>query len=73
MFDGQDPIVGFWVSLTVTEKLHWAVWPDPSVAVQVTGVVPLTKVEPEAGLQATVTPGQLSVALGVAKLTTALH
>ena len=39
--------------------------PDVSVAVQVTVVVPFGKQEPEGGLQTTVTPGQLSVAIGV--------
>src|SRR5215510_6330263 len=43
---------------------------EASVAVQVTIVVPVGKVDPEGGLQATVTPGQLSVAAGVGKVTT---
>lgn len=49
---------------TVTVKLHEAVLPDVSVAVQVTVVVPSAKSEPDGGLQAEVTPGQLSVAVG---------
>jgi hypothetical protein len=60
------------VSLTVTVKVHALVLPLPSVPVQVTGVVPLAKVEPLAGLQATVAPGQLSVTLA-ANVTAALH
>ena len=48
MFSGQE-IVGAWVSLTVTVKLHI----DPDVVVQVTVVVPLSKNEPEAGKQLT--------------------
>jgi hypothetical protein len=57
-------MVGFSVSLTVTVKEQLAVLPDVSVAVHVTVVVPFEKVEPEGGLQTTVTPGQLSVAVG---------
>src|SRR2546426_4565976 len=64
---------GFSVSLTVTVKLHQAVLPLASVAVQVTVVLPLAKVEPLAGLQLTVWPGQLSAPAGVVKVTTALH
>ena len=56
-------MVGFSVSLTVTVKLQVAVFPEASVAVQVTVVVPLGNSEPEGGLQATVAPGQLSVAV----------
>src|SRR5215510_2940883 len=43
---------------------------EASVAVQVTIVVPVGKVDPDGGLQATVTPGQLSVAAGVGNVTT---
>jgi hypothetical protein len=50
-------------TLTVNEQV--AVLPDISVAVQVTVVVPNGKVDPEAGEQATVTIGQLSVAVTV--------
>jgi hypothetical protein len=46
-------------------KVQEPVLPEASVAVQVTVVVPLLKVEPEDGLQATVAPGQLSLAVGV--------
>ena len=62
---GQAPMTGFSVSLSVTVKLQLAMLTDVSVAVQVTVVVPLANVEPDAGLHATVTPGQLSVAVGV--------
>jgi hypothetical protein len=58
-------IVGFSVSLTVTVKLQAPVLPEVSVAVQVIVVVPLLKVEPDGGLQATVAPEQLSFAVGV--------
>jgi hypothetical protein len=64
-FAGQV-IVGGCVSLTVTVKLQEPVLFELSVAVQVTVVVPLGKVEPERGLQTGVpTPGQLSVAVAL--------
>src|SRR4029434_4771408 len=50
---------------TVTVKLQVAVLLDASVAVQVTVVVPTGKQDPDGGLQTTVTPGQLSVAVVV--------
>ena len=56
-------ITGFSVSFTTTLNVHVAVLPAASVAVAVTAVVPNRNVEPEAGLETTVTPGQLSVAL----------
>jgi len=49
---------------TVTVKLQLAVLADISVAMQVTVVVPRGKVEPEGGLHAVDTPGQLSAAVG---------
>ena len=64
MFAGQV-IEGGCVSLTVTVNEQEAVLPELSVAVQVTVLVPSGKVEPEAGTQLTVAPGQLSVAAGV--------
>ena len=70
-FEGQV-IVGGCVSLTVTVKLHCAVLPEASVAVEVTVVVPTGNTEPEAGDDTTVTPGQLSEAVTV-KFTTAPH
>jgi len=57
-------IEGAWVSLIVTVKLHEEVFPTPSVAVQVTVVMPLVNVVPAAGRQATVALPQLSVAVG---------
>ena len=54
-FAGQV-IVGGCVSLTVTVKVQELVLFELSVAVQVTVVVPLRKVEPEAGAQTTVAP-----------------
>lgn len=59
-------MVGFWLSLTVTVKEQVAVLLEASVAVQVTVVTPLWKVDPEAGKQVAVAPGQLSVGVGVA-------
>jgi hypothetical protein len=60
------------VSLTVTVKEQLAESPAESVTVQLTVVVPLGKVEPDAGVQTTVGLGQLSFVVGV-KLTTAEH
>jgi len=71
MLAGQV-IVGGSGSLTVTVKLQLVVFPELSVAVQCTVVIPLAKVLPFVGLQLTLTPGQLSLAV-VAKFTTWLH
>jgi hypothetical protein len=57
-------IVGFSLSLTVTVNWQLAVLFDASCAVHVTVVVPFGKAEPDAGLQLTVAPGQLSLAVG---------
>jgi hypothetical protein len=66
MLAGQA-IVGASVSVTVSENVQELELPLGSVAVQVTLVVPFTKVEPLAGEQVTVAvPGQLSLADGVA-------
>src|SRR6266496_3496823 len=54
------------VVLTVTVKVQSFVFPAVSVAWHCTIVVPSGKVEPEGGLHTTDTPGQLSVAFGVA-------
>jgi hypothetical protein len=48
-----------------------AVLPEASVAVHVTVVTPRGKHEPDGGVQATVTPGQLSDAEGDANVTVA--
>ena len=53
------------VHCTATLKAQVAVLPEASVAVQVTVVVPVGKLEPEAGLHDVVTPGQLSEAVGL--------
>jgi hypothetical protein len=58
-------IDGAVTSATVTVKVHVAALPPPSVAVQVTVVVPTGKVEPDAGTHATVAVPQSSVAVGV--------
>ena len=57
-------------SNTVTVKPQDAVFPDPSVAVQVTELTPRGRHEPDGGTHATPTPGQLSEAV-VAKVATA--
>src|SRR5580765_6818366 len=65
---------GFSVSVTTTSKVLVWVLPCASVTVQTTAVVPTGKTEPEAGTQVTgPTPGQLSVAVGGLKVTTAPH
>ena len=50
--------------IIVTVKEHIVVLPEASVAVQVTGVVPIGKKDPDAGEQTDVTPGQLSETTG---------
>jgi hypothetical protein len=55
---------------TLTVKLQLAVFPEVSVAVQVTVVVPTAKHDPDIGLHTLVTPGQLSLAVGCAYVTT---
>jgi hypothetical protein len=60
------------VPFTVTVKVQVAVLPAASVAVEVTVVVPTTKLLPEAGVLVTTTPGQLSVAV-TEKFTVAVH
>lgn len=71
MFAGQVS-VGFCISLTVTGKLQEPVLPAASVAMQVTVVMPFGNAEPELGEQVTLpTPEQLSLAVGVVKVTTA--
>jgi hypothetical protein len=52
------------LELTVTENVHWVALPERSVAVQFTGVVPSGNAVPEAGVQTTVAPEQLSAATG---------
>src|SRR5260221_12403005 len=71
MFPGQET-TGLSVSLTTMLKLHPAVLPVASVAVQVTVFVTMAKLGPLGGTQTSATPGQLSVAVA-AKFTTALH
>ena len=61
------------MSATVTSKLQALLLPCASLAVQVTVVVPTAKAVPLAGLQLAVVPGQLSIGVGVAKVTTELH
>jgi len=74
MFVGQFVSVGACVSFTVTVKLHDAGFPIASLTLQVTVVTPLANALPDAGLHVGVpTPGQLSVAVGFVKVTTAVH
>lgn len=62
-------MVGMVIKPTVTVKLHVAVLPDASVAVQVTGVMPTRKHEPDLGLHSGNTASHWRLALA-AKLTT---
>ena len=72
MLEGQAS-VGACESLTVTVKVQGEdVLPAPSVAAQLTVVVPFANDEPDAGLQTIVVPGQLSLAVGE-NVTTAEH
>ena len=64
MFEGQVTEGGC-VSLIVTVNVHDAVLVEASVAVHITVDVPFRNVEPDGGLQTTVTPAQLSVAVAV--------
>lgn len=59
-------------SNTVTVNAHVAGLPAPSVAVQVTVVVPSGNVDPLGGEQTTLTPGQLSDAVGAGNVTVLL-
>lgn len=55
-------------TITLTLKVHVLVFPNASVAIQVTVVVPGGKNEPDAGVQTAVTPGLI---VGSGKLTNA--
>lgn len=58
-------IVGASVSLTVTvNEQEDEEFPLASVAVHVTAVAPFANVEPDAGVQVDVAPGQLSFTVG---------
>src|SRR6266571_3042952 len=73
MLAGQAAMTGASLSLTVTLKVQALVLPLPSVAVQVTTVVPLAKAVPLAGKQRTDALVQLSLAVGVVNVATAVH
>jgi hypothetical protein len=65
MMSAGQVTLGFSVSLTVTVKTQLSVFPEASVAVEVTAVVPFGKLEPEGGVEVKATPGQLSLAVGL--------
>src|SRR3954451_21413899 len=73
MLLGHAVRMGLWLSITGMVKLHALVLPLPSVAVQVTVLVPLGKVEPLAGLQTTERAMQLSLAPGTGQVATAVQ
>src|SRR5262245_65954800 len=58
--------------LTVTVNEQLVLVPAVSVAVQVTVLVPTAKLEPDDGVQLTMTPAQLSLTTGAAKVTATL-
>ena len=59
-----SPSVSNALAVTVTVNKQTLVLPDVSVAVQFTVVTPSGKLAPESGAQLTVTPPQLSLAVG---------
>ena len=71
MLAGQV-IAGASLSFMATVKVQLLVFPAASVATQVTVLVPLVKVEPVGGVQATVAPAQLSLTV-VVKVTLLLE
>jgi hypothetical protein len=75
MFAGQEMNNGASASFTVIVNEQIAIFPAASVAVYVIFVTPIGKTDPFAGpaVCITVTPAQLSLAVGVIQLTTALH
>src|ERR1043166_6008058 len=68
MLAEQVIVGGVVLGFTMTLKVQLVVLPEPSVAVQVTVLVPFGKIDPLGGLQLVVTPEQLSLAVG-AKVT----
>jgi len=68
---GREVTTGAELSATVTVNEQLEVFPDASVAVYVTVVVPTLNVDPEAWLEDKITPGQLSDPVGSTQLTTA--
>jgi hypothetical protein len=66
-------MTGASLSLIVTVNEQSLVLPLVSVAVQVTVVSPLLKVEPLAGVQTTEATAQLSLAVGAVQVTTAVQ
>ena len=67
---GGHVITGGGLLNTVTAKKQVAVFEEASVAVHDTLVAPGGKLEPDGGEQATLGPGQLSVAVGAGYVTT---
>ena len=65
MFAGQVMVHG----TRLTVKVQFAVFPEASVAVHVTVVVPTGNVDPLGGTHEAVTPGQLSLGVGVVYVT----
>jgi hypothetical protein len=62
-------IVGGCLSTTVTLKKQVALLPEESIATMTTLVVPIGKIDPDAGVEINVTPGTLSEIFGRGYLT----
>jgi hypothetical protein len=73
MFEGQLVITGLVVSTTVTLNVQVDVFPVPSVAVYVTGVVPNANELPDARVAVNVGLPQLSDAIGAIQVPIALQ
>src|SRR5437773_9506480 len=69
----QVLMTGFSLSFTVTVKVQALVLSLVSVAVQVTVFTPFLKLEPLGGLQTTEAMAQLSLAVGVVQVATAVQ
>ena len=54
----RNAAAAYWVTVTENEQL--SLFPEASMATHFTGVVPTGNADPEAGLQTTLHPGQLS-------------
>jgi hypothetical protein len=67
MMSAKQTMAGGCVSLTVTVNAQEEEFPDASLTVQATVVVPFGNVEPDEGVQTGLpTPGQLSAAVAFA-------
>jgi hypothetical protein len=70
---GHPVITGLLLSTTTMLNVHVDVLPEPSVAVYVTGVVPIENSDPDVWLLLRLESEQLSVAVGAVQVAAALH